>query len=546
MRKVMMIGTLALLFCGYWVPTTAAQQPIEGDWVGGFKIRDQYRFIRVHFMMDGKGLKASSDILFPLSERAMNLAIAQVSSQPSQLHFELPRDAAAFTFDGEFKDGTISGEVRQDGECSAFHLTRIAKVEPKILDEYSGVYQLEPGWFILIEHIQTLITQKGEPGSPLHCIDLKSGRLRLLFPLSETTFFAGPALLITSPVELKVTFIKSKQGEVIGLTWHETGSSEKSAPKFHNFKEEEVTFSNGDVTLAGTLTVPTTKAPHPAVIIIGHGPREIYLPLSRFFVSYGIAVLRYDKRGEGDSTGPRVEQVAFSAQAADALAAVEFLKSRNDVQPRQIGLWGLSQGGYIAPIAASRSKDVAFIITVSGPGVSPVQQELYRVENVLRERGFSEGEIAEAMAFFKRKFEVARTGEGWEQLAADAQQARAKKWFEYHGLPSSLDRLQWSWKNVWSYDPALFFENTTCPVLVLLGGMDADVPTKESVPRIEQALKKGGNKDYTIKVFPKGSHSLLEMSTGNHAKDLCYIKGFSPGYFETMANWILKRVDVGK
>jgi dienelactone hydrolase len=496
--------------------------------------------------MHGKELKASSDLLFPLRERMMNLTLARLSSESSRLRFELPRETTAFSFAGEFKDGTISGEVQQAGERSTFHLSRVAKVDPKILDEYCGAYQLEPDRFVLIEHVQTLITQKEEPGSPLRYTDLKSGQMRLLFPLSETTFFAGPALLVTSPVEFKVTFTKNKQGEAPSLIWHETGSSKKSASKFHKFKEEEVIFRNGDVTLVGTLTAPDTKGPHPAVIIIGHGPREIYLPLSRLFVSNGIAVLRYDKRGEGDSAGAPGEQAAFGDQAADALAAVEFLKNRDEIQPRQIGLWGLSQAGYIAPIAASRSKDVAFIITVSGSGVSSMRQELYRVENLLRERGFSESEIAEAMMFFKRKFDVARTGEGWEQLAADGKQARAKKWFDYHGLPSSLDRVRWSWENVWSYDPALFFEKITCPVLVLLGGMDPDIPSKDSASRIEEALKKGGNKDYAIKVFPKGGHGLTEMITGNRAKDLCCIKGFSPGYFGTMTTWMLKRVDAGK
>lgn len=546
MRKFFRIGAFALLCCGAWAPTVAAQQSIEGDWVGGFTIQDQYRFIRVRFTMDGKELKASSDLLFPPRERVMNLTLAQVSSESSRLRFELPRETAAFSFAGEFKEGTISGEVQQAGKRGTFHLTRIAKIDPKILDVYSGLYQLDPERFILIEHVQTLITQKGEPGSPLRCTDLKSGRLRLLFPVSETAFFAGPGLLITSPVELKVTFSKNQQGEVTSLIWHETGFSGKSASKSHNYKEEGVTFHNGAVTLAGTLTMPATKGPHPAVIIIGHGAREVYLPLSRLFVSRGIAALRYDKRGEGASTGPRGEQVAFGDQAADALAAIEFLKSRNDIQPRQIGLWGLSQAAYIAPIAASRSKDVAFVVIVSPSGLPPWQQELFRVENALKEQGFSVDEVAEAMAFFKRKFEVARTGEGWEQLAATAQPARAKKWFGYHGLPPSIDQLQWSWENVWSYDPALFFEKISCPVLALLGGADPDMPTHESIPRIEQSLKKGGNKDYAIKVFPKGGHGLTEMITGNRAKDLCCVKGLSPGYLETMTTWMLKRVDAGK
>jgi len=527
---------LFLLFCAFcFLPANAVEGALEGTWVGGFALGEHWVFIKAHFRTEDGAIKGAVDI--PL-EFAMGQPLTRINLDAARVHFELARPAGTLVFDAQLKDGTISGEVEQAGQRSTFQLTRIAQVNPA---NYVGTYQLAPDRFISIRQWVEL-----DP-STLQFTDSDSGRFGTLFPLSETTFFSGPAFLITYPIEVKVTFGKNAQGEVTGLIWQQSGAPELSGTKI-KFKEEEVSFQNGDVTLAGTLILPATPAPHPAIVMThgsGPQPRAGERSLAEFFARHGIAALIYDKRGVGASTGDW-RQASFADLAADALAGVQLLKTRKDINPTQIGLWGASQGGWIGPLAASRSTDVAFVISQSGPGVSPQQQEFYRVEHWLRADGFSEEDIQEAIAFMKLTADYVRSGQGWEQLAAAAQKIQDKAWWAYLGGLPPKDHWVWQFFRLISdYDPVPALEKLTCPVLAIFGELDTYVPVAASVAIWEKALKKAANQDYTIQVFPKGDHSLIEVKTGG-LKEAPYLKRFVPGYFDTLSNWLRKRLLVPK
>ena len=133
-------------------------------------------------------------------------------------------------------------------------------------------------------------------------------------------------------------------------------------------RREVVRFSNGDVQLAGTLISPATRGPHPAVILVhasGAEDREYLLPFARFLIRHGMAVLGYDKRGVGGSTGDW-NKASFDDLAGDVVAAFEYLKTRSDIRRDQIGMLGWSQAGWVMPLAATRAKDLAFLISISG------------------------------------------------------------------------------------------------------------------------------------------------------------------------------------
>jgi dienelactone hydrolase len=138
--------------------------------------------------------------------------------------------------------------------------------------------------------------------------------------------------------------------------------------------EEAVSFRSGTVTLAGTIVRPAAATRSPAVVLFhGSGPQRRDLTTARWFAEQGILALAYDKRGVGESTGD-FRAVPFTDLCDDGLAAIDLLKRRSDVDANRIGVWGLSQGGWLGPLAASRSPDVKFVIAVSGPGVSPGEQ----------------------------------------------------------------------------------------------------------------------------------------------------------------------------
>jgi uncharacterized protein len=297
--------------------------------------------------------------------------------------------------------------------------------------------------------------------------------------------------------------------------------------------------------LSGTLVLPNTPGPHPAVVMIhGSGPvtRDALRPWADMYARRGVAVLIHDKRGTGASTG-NWSRATFDDLADDALAGLKFLKARPEINPRQIGLHGTSLGGWVAPLASVRSADVAFVIVESAPVLTPKAHERLRVEQQMRADGFKPDVVARALAFMDLKFEVARTGQGWDRLTSGAERAAREGWVSYVNLPSSLESLQWNWQNVLSYDPMPALEKMTCPVLVLYGGLDTIVPATHSSSRMEDTLRKAGNRDTTVRVFERANHAFLEAVTGGKRENGS-LRGFVAGYLDSHVDWLRERVDI--
>lgn len=192
-------------------------------------------------------------------------------------------------------------------------------------------------------------------------------------------------------------------------------------------------------------------------------------------------------------------------------------------------------------LAASRSKDIAFIIPVSGGGVNPEIQQVKWTELQMRADGFSEEDIQQAVALQKLKFHFARTGEGWEKYEDAFQKARNKKWFSvYVGSPASKEDSAFEfWRRINSFEPAPVLMKVTCPILVILGERDTITPVPETIANIEKALNESKNKNYKVTVFPKGNHSLLEAETGGE-KERPYLKNTVASYYDVMTDWILE------
>jgi dienelactone hydrolase len=312
------------------------------------------------------------------------------------------------------------------------------------------------------------------------------------------------------------------------------------------YKEEDVTFQSGGIALTGTLRVPLTKGKHPAIFLLqgsGDADREAESFYADHFARHGIATLVYDKRGTGSSGGDYRDE-SFDDFAADALAGVHYLQSRKEINAKRIGLYGRSHGGIVAPLAASLSKDVAFIINVSGAGVPPYQQVTYQAEAQMRRDGFSESEIAEAVAYMNLKWEVARTGgEGWDKLQTATQNASGKRWLARAQPPTRLEDIVPSWKLQMGYNPMPALERVKCPVLAVFGELDTLTPVTETTANYRKGLAKAGNKDLTIKVFPNADHALLVWPKPN---DQVRWPVLPAAYLNTMTNWINKHVAVRK
>ncbi len=314
-----------------------------------------------------------------------------------------------------------------------------------------------------------------------------------------------------------------------------------SQPAVHS---EEVRFSSGEVKLAGTLFLPGKSGRHPAVVLFhGSGPQSRDLARARWFAELGIAALAYDKRGVGESTGD-FRKVPFQDLVEDGLSGISFLQSRSDMDPKKIGVWGLSQGGWLGPLAASKSSDVAFVIAVSGPGVSPGEQMIFYYASELRNAGFVDADVAEASALRRLIWNYLSTGSGYEEAKAALARAKTKRWYTaVQGQQDDLigsfahpqkERISNWYKTEMNYDPVATLRKLKAPALFLFGADDQLVPAAKSAEIIRKTLTDSGHRDFTVKIFPGADH-------GIYVRDATGSMGLAPGYEETMKEWVLKR-----
>lgn len=286
---------------------------------------------------------------------------------------------------------------------------------------------------------------------------------------------------------------------------------------------EPVTFESGPLSLVGELLTPHGNPPFPAVIMIEGSTTEgrknwTYRSMGELLARNGIATFIYDKRGVGESDGD-VGAATFNDLASDAAAAVRALVARSDIDSRAIGLLGISQGGWLAPMAAQKCDSVSFLILVVGAATSVWDQELHRVAYTMRAGSlnddqpdsFSVEEIADALEHTRLGFSVASNPERWGEWNRSVAQAKASRWSRYVALDSSIDELQ-GWLRQ-QFDPSEVLRHTTIPVLALFGEEDTYVPPKENVDRMRTLLAEAGNKDVTTVVYPGCGHALIRNAT---------------------------------
>ena len=269
-------------------------------------------------------------------------------------------------------------------------------------------------------------------------------------------------------------------------------------------------------------------------------------------------MLRVDKRGVGGSSGSTHEATS-AAFADDVLAGVEFLKNRREVKASQIGLIGHSEGGAIAPLAASRSRDIAFIVLLAGPGL-PGEETLYlQGAAILKVAGADAEELAREKQLQQRIFSVLRQEKGdaaaEKKIRAEIAALTSKGGKEgdkpmVEALPMVEDQSRmvatpW-FRHFLDYDPRPTLRKVTCPVLALNGEKDLQVDARVHLKEIVTALKEGGNPDVTAKELPNLNHLFQTCKTGAVSEYGAIEETMAPVALETIAEWILKRTGAPK
>jgi pimeloyl-ACP methyl ester carboxylesterase len=406
-----------------------------------------------------------------------------------------------------------------------------------------GNYRLPNGSLIGIDQFT------GDDGKPsLLYSDYRSGVVRRLFP-RDVGFAIGPGFALPSPVELAIRFIRNDLNQITSVGLRRPGAQEIIATRVP-LESPEVSFKGEDATLAGTLLVPPGKGPHPAVVLLhgsGRLTRWSFGPYPHFFTSLGLAVLVYDKRSSGASTGTYLPRDSYYPEMflRDALAAVGMLQARDDIDLGRVGLWGTSEGGMLATQVAARMKTIAWVINSSGFMMPLWQQVLYNIEAQLKADGFSPADVADAIRFQRLSLDVMKSGDGWEKFAEAQAAARGTKWWPaYFGSStgySSLESIRWQWDHVYSFDPLPALQSVACPVLGVFGGLDTSTPGRDAAANMRRVLAEAGNKHVTIRLFERAKDPLMDAETGGNA-EIPSLKGTVPGLFDTLGAWIMTQL----
>jgi len=407
---------------------------------------------------------------------------------------------------------------------------------------------------------------QGAKGIPVDLITYKDGNLHLGIKSISGTFDGT----------LK------EDGNTIEGEWKQSGLSfplvlsrinetpdtrrEQDPVKPYPYSEEEVSYENEEagIKLAGTLTIPKSEGPFPAVILIsgsgqqnrdeeilGHRP---FLVLSDYLTRRGIAVLRVDDRGAGGSTG-NFSQATTEDFAGDVVAGIEYLKSREEIDTARIGLIGHSEGGLIAPIVAVESPDVAFIVMMAGPGITGEEILYLQSDLISRAEGVDNETIARNEALMKSIYSVVKeeqndtlAAEKLQKLIMDEMENMSEEEQKSSGYSEEAVEAQGNgqvqnlispWMRFFlTYDPAPTLMKVKCPVLAINGEKDLQVPPEENLQAIEEALKAGGNRDYTVKELPGLNHLFQTAETGSPSEYARINETISPAALELIGDWV--------
>ncbi len=362
------------------------------------------------------------------------------------------------------------------------------------------------------------------------------------------------------------TFNQAGQSFPLNLTRKAIEKVEVKRPqepvKPYPYYSEEVTFVNtkDSISLAGTLTLPKKEGKFPVVVLItGSGPQnrdeelmghKPFLVLSDYLTRNGIGVLRFDDRGTFASKG-NFAKATTNDFATDVESAVNYLKKRKEIDPKHIGLIGHSEGGIIAPIVAVNCKDVHFIVLMAGTAIPGSELLLLQQEAIGRASGMKEEELKVTADINSQIYKMVNEIQNTDTLKSQITKYLLTKSKELPDLKipegktindfidMQLAQLMSPWMlNFIRYNPASMLAKVKCPVLAINGDKDLQVDSKINLPAIENALKKGGNKKYTVKELPGLNHLFQECKTGSPNEYAEIEQTMSPLALETITNWI--------
>jgi dienelactone hydrolase len=416
---------------------------------------------------------------------------------------------------------------------------------------FSGAYRLDDGRLALVTPREGKVLR----------YRLMDGESRALWPAGGHSFTAGPGWATPEPVEVEVAFAApGADGHSPFFTWTNGGAGQTA--RRLPLPETFFTFRSGALTLRGKLVLPAGEGPFPAVVLVhGSGDESAvdYDSDPYLFASHGLATLVFDKRGTGASEGEYTQN--FHVLAGDVIAAVDQLRGRPEIDAQHIHLAGYSQGGWIAPLAASRTRGIRSLLIGYGPLVPVTGEDRWGYVYQLQKKGFGSDALREADRLNDTLSAlVDRREDRWDELGRQLEEARGKPWFEaVQGSDSMLGLIAGSRLPLWVlraygnwklrdtggapfidrlYDPYPTLASLTAtPSLWIFGGEDDSMPTAWTVEKLEQLRAAG--RPIEITVFPQADHGILRFAETPDGERR--FLGYEPAYYPLQVAWLRRQ-----
>ncbi len=571
-------GVGAASASGTAAPGAAPAPGLAGTWEGTLSVPG--RTLKVVFHIHAAAAGGFAATMDSPDQGAHGIPVDSVTLAGGTVRLEV-KTVRGF-FEGRLTgSSTLAGTWHQPGGSLPLTLQRRATApaappppgDPKpVLGTWEGTLEVPGGALRVVFHIATK-----PDGSTSATMDSPDQNARGITVTSVTVqgdavTFEVPAVggrytgMLKGPGLLEGTW--SQAGARFPLDLKRTGDAapvrrpqEPTAPLPYLSRDVEVPNTGAGLTLAGTLTTPPSGGPFPAVVLItGSGPQDRdetvfghkpFLVLADALTRRGIAVLRVDDRGTGASTGT-FAGATDDDFVGDALAGVAFLKGRAGIDPRAIGLIGHSEGGIVAPKAAARSGDVAFIVLLEAPGV-PLRRIIEEQSTLILQAGGADAAaVAKAAETQRRCFaaldrnpdDAKARAAIVEVLRSDAPDRGSMSDEQTQALDAAFAREAAQMTSPWmrgllDYDPATALERVHCPVLAVGGAKDLQVPAEENLGAIAAALRAGGNHDVTIRTLPGLNHLLQPASTGAPSEYAGIETTIAPEALQLIGDWVL-------
>jgi uncharacterized protein len=569
--RLLCLAILGLILFPKAIPLQAQAPPLEGTYTGVLQAGDAELHIVLHLSRNSVG--ALHITLDSLENSVFAVEASAASLNAGTLRFEVHTVGVRYEGRVSTDQKTIEGNWSQ-GSASlplVFHREPAPHLPEGSKFGAEGLWQgaLEAHGLRLRFQLHVSHDQKGELIAALDSLDqFVSGLPAAKVSQKESVFhFEIPALSSTYDGTLDATK-SSITGE-----WSQSEIKEKlefkrsdqplelrrpqNPSKPYPYKEEEVAFGNAKagVNLAGTLSVPNGTRPFAAAILIaGSGPQDRdgtianhkpFLVLSDYLTRKGIAVLRYDKRGVGQSTGS-AEMATTMDLASDAECAIAYLKSRKDIDAGKIGLIGHSEGAMIAPAIAAGSHDVPWIVLLAAPATKGEDTLLNQSDLIARTGGLSDAQVLASLNFDKQAYDLLQKEQDsavvTEKLKGLVKESGMDTALPPPALEAQLHMMTSPWFRFFlSYDPLPDLKKTKCPVLALYGEKDLQVPPKINLPILQKAFTDGGNSQADVRQLPGLNHLFQHAFNGSPTEYAAIDETFSPQALQIIGEWVQAR-----